>query len=100
MSEDFKSEEFENVQSVDDSPLKEGEPSVGVILASNKIDVRYYKGMTVQDALNQCRGSPEGSKFRLLLDGSVASLDTVIPNADAEVIFVGNWTLGNKKKIN
>jgi len=100
MSEDFKTEEFENVQSVKDKPLEEGEPSVGVILASNRIPVRYYENMTIQMALDQCHGSPEGEKFRLLLDGSVASLDTVIPNSDAEVIFVGNWTLGNKKKIN
>ncbi len=101
-NEEFPTEDFEAVesQSVLDKPLEEGEPSVGVILASERLDVRYYEGMTIQDALNQVRGSPENEKFRLLLDGKISTLDTIVPNSSAEIIFVGGWILGNQKKTN
>lgn len=98
MSDEFDNEDFEETKNVDDNPLQEGEERVGVLLASERIDVRYYENMTVQDALNQVKGRPEGEKFRLLLDGKVSSLDTIVPNANAEIIFVGNWVLGGKKK--
>jgi len=99
-NDEFEPEDFEVSESknVLDNPLKEGEPSVGVILASDRLDVRYYEGMNIKDALNQVKGDPAGDKFRLLLDGKISSMDTVIPHKDAEVIFVGEWTLGGKKK--
>lgn len=101
-NDEFENEDFEvsESKSVLDNPLKEGEPSVGVILASERLDVRHYDGMTIQDALNQVKGRPADEKFRLLLDGKISSMDSVIENASSEVIFVGNWTLGSKKKIN
>ena len=100
-NEEFEQEDFEvkESNSVLDNPLKEGEASIGVILASERINVRHYKDMTVKDALAQVKGSPADEKFRLLLDGKISSMDTIIPNAESEVIFVGNWTLGNKKKL-
>jgi len=98
-NDEFENEDFTETKKVEDHPLTEEEPRVGVILASERIDVRHYPNMTIQDALNQVKGSPEGDKFRLLLDGAISSLDTVIPNANSEVIFVGNWVLGNQKKI-
>lgn len=101
MSDEFQDEEFQDTGNVDDNPLKEGEPTVQIHLASKAIDVRYYENMTIQSALNQVRGKPKGDKFRLLLDGAVASLDTVVPSANTEIIFVGEWDLGkNKKKVN
>jgi len=103
MSEEFENEEFEAEESVSthelNEPIKEGEEKVGVILASERLDVRYYENMTIADALNQVKGKPESDKFRVLLNGSVASLDTIIPDNKTEVIFVGNWILGNQKKI-
>jgi len=100
-NDEFEQEDFEvqESKSVLDNPLKEGEPSVGVILASERLDVRYYENMTISDALKQVKGNPEGEKFRLLLDGKISSMDTIIPKATSEVIFVGNWVLGNQKKI-
>ncbi len=101
--DDFTNEEFEpkpNDGFVSDNPIKEGEQTIGVILASERLDVRYYPKMNVQDGLNQIRGKIDSTqKFRLLLDGKVASLDSVIPNENAEIIFVGNWVLGDKKKV-
>lgn len=100
-NEEFDQEDFEDEEnkSVLDNPLKEGEPSVGVILASERLNVRYYKDMTISDALNQVKGHPENEKFRLLLDGKLSSMDTIIPSETSEIIFVGNWVLGNQKKI-
>ncbi len=100
-NDEFNQEDFEasENQSVLNKPLEEGEPSVGVILASERLDVRHYKDMTINDALSQVKGRPADEKFRVLLDGKISSLDTIIANANSEVIFVGNWTLGNKKKV-
>lgn len=99
MTDEFDQEDFEETKKVEDHPLEEDEPRLGVVLASERIDVRHYPDMTIQDALNQVKGSPEDDKFRLLLDGALSSLDTIIPNANCEIIFVGNWVLGNQKKI-
>ncbi len=101
MSDDFKDEDFTEIprKLVADNPLGEDEKRINLILASKPIDVRYYPEMTIQDALHQIKGNPqEGAKMRLLLDGQVSTLDTVIPNEGAEVIFVGEWVLGNQKK--
>ena len=100
-NDDFATEDFdvEESNSVLDTPLKEGEPSVGVMFASERLNVRHYEGMSVQDALNQVKGKPSDDKFRILLDGKISSLDSVIELPNSEIIFVGNWTLGNQKKI-
>lgn len=103
MSEEFENEDFEVEEKASqielNEPMKEDEESVGVILASERLNVRYYENMTIADALNQVKGKPEDDKFRVLLNGSVASMDTIIPDNKTEVIFVGNWILGNQKKI-
>lgn len=101
-NDDFKTEDFEVTKSnsVLDRPLEEGETGLGVILASERLEVRHYEGMTIQDALAQINGRPEGDKFRVLLDGKISSLESIIENSSQEVIFVGNWTLGNEKKTN
>ncbi len=100
--DNFEEENFEEQKTdlVEDNPVKEGEAQVGVILASKSISVRHYKGMTIDGALKQIKGSPDSkTKFRVLLNGDVSSLDTVIPEANMEIIFVGEWVLGNQKKI-
>lgn len=99
MSEEFDNEDFTVEEEKSGTPA-EGEPAVTVVLASKPISVRYYPNMTIRKALDQVKGkADESAKFRLLLDGDLSSMDTIVPNENAEIIFVGQWINGHKKKV-
>jgi sulfur carrier protein ThiS len=61
-------------------------------------NVPFKEGMTVQDALDSVQGNPSG-EFRIILNGAIVSVDTVIPKETTELVFVGSWQNGIKKKV-
>lgn len=93
--ETFDQEESQALDNVEDN---EAEKTISIIVASQQVNVRYYENITVKDALKQIDGSPADDKFRILLNGKLATLDTVITDPNTELIFVGEWVLGGKKK--
>lgn len=61
-------------------------------------DVPYEKGMTVQNALDSVQGNPVG-EFRIILNDALVTVDTVIPEDTTELVFIGSWQNGGKKKV-
>ena len=63
------------------------------------VTVPFTEGEKIGAILERGNIRAQNSSARILMDGDQATLDSLVASVDTEILLLGAWTNGDKKKV-